>query len=157
MGRRKNFFYLTMHSTHFIYGYMASDMVKDHPDSERGNPLAPHGILFPISSKGSFIWSHRQDNTYHDLWYTNCGALAKTRNSSVGKEWESWRLMHGHEKILQWLTDENRSHTRHAWTGWLYHWTMLCLYCFTSIALSTWTVFSLGFSDRCVPHVRHLM
>ena len=28
-------FYLTTHSTHFIYGYMASDMVKDHSDSER--------------------------------------------------------------------------------------------------------------------------
>ena len=26
----------------FIYGYMASDMVKDHSDSERGNPLPPH-------------------------------------------------------------------------------------------------------------------
>ena len=30
-------------------------MVKDHPDSERGNPLLPHGLLFPINSKGSFI------------------------------------------------------------------------------------------------------
>ena len=30
-------------------------MVKDHSDSERGNPLLPHGLLFPISSKGSFI------------------------------------------------------------------------------------------------------
>ena len=30
-------------------------MVKDHSDSERGNPLTPHGLLFPISSKGSFI------------------------------------------------------------------------------------------------------
>ena len=30
-------------------------MVKDHSDSERGNPLPPHGLLFPISSKGSFI------------------------------------------------------------------------------------------------------
>ena len=27
-------FYFTTHSTHFIYGYMASDMVKDHSDSE---------------------------------------------------------------------------------------------------------------------------
>ena len=28
---RKEIFYLTMHSTHFIYGYMASrHMVKDH-------------------------------------------------------------------------------------------------------------------------------
>ena len=30
-------------------------MVKDHSDSEIGNPLPPHGLLFPISSKGSFI------------------------------------------------------------------------------------------------------
>ena len=44
-------FYLTTHSTHFIYGYMASD----HSNSERGNPLLPHRLLFPISSKGSFI------------------------------------------------------------------------------------------------------
>ena len=37
---RKEIFYLTMHSTHFIYGYMASDIwVKDHSDSEKGNPL----------------------------------------------------------------------------------------------------------------------
>ena len=45
---RKEMFYLTTHSTHFIYGYMASD-------SERGNPLPPHGLLFSINSKGSFI------------------------------------------------------------------------------------------------------
>ena len=44
-------FYLTTHSTHFIYGYM----VKDHSDSEKGNPLPPHRLLFPINSKGSFI------------------------------------------------------------------------------------------------------
>ena len=55
-ARREEMFYLTTHSTHFIYGYMASDiMVKYHSDSERGNPLPPHRLLFPISSKGSFI------------------------------------------------------------------------------------------------------
>ena len=80
---RKEMFYLTTHSTHFIYGYMASDMVKDHSDSEKGNPLLPHGLLFPISSKGSFI-CHRQDNTYHGLCYTSSGALAGMRNSSMG-------------------------------------------------------------------------
>ena len=48
-------FYLTMHSTHFIYGYMASDMVKDHSDSEKGNLLRPHRLLLSINSKGSFI------------------------------------------------------------------------------------------------------
>ena len=52
---RKEMFYLTTHSTHFIYGYMASDMVKDHSGSEKGNPLPPHRLLLSINSKGSFI------------------------------------------------------------------------------------------------------
>ena len=36
-------------------------MVKDHSDSERGNLLPPHRLLFPISSK-VFLYasSHRQ-------------------------------------------------------------------------------------------------
>ena len=50
---RKEIFYLTMHSTHFIYGYM----VKDHSDSEKGNPLPPHRLPFTINSKGSFIYT----------------------------------------------------------------------------------------------------
>ena len=80
-NRRKEMVYLTMHSTHFIYGYM----VKDHSDSEKGNQLPPHRLLFPINSKGSFISpSHRQDSTYHGLCYTSRGALAGTRNSSMG-------------------------------------------------------------------------
>ena len=49
-------FYLTTHSTHFILRlYGVGHMVKDHSDSERGNPLPPHGLLFPINNKGSFI------------------------------------------------------------------------------------------------------
>ena len=36
-------------NTFYLYGYMASViiMVKDHSDSDRGNPLPPHGLLFP--------------------------------------------------------------------------------------------------------------
>ena len=59
------------------------DMVKDYLDKEKGNLLLPHWLFFPISSKDSFI-SHRQDNTYHSLCYTSCGALTGTRNSSMG-------------------------------------------------------------------------
>ena len=60
-------------------------MVKDHSDSERGNPLPPHGLFFPINSK-VFLYapSHRQDSTNHSLWYTSRVALAGTRNSSKG-------------------------------------------------------------------------
>ena len=35
--------------------YGVGHMVKDHLDSERGNPLPPHELLFPISSKVYFI------------------------------------------------------------------------------------------------------
>ena len=58
--------YLTTHSTHFVYGYMASDMVKNHSDSERRNPLPPlHGLLFPISSKVFFYMYHPIDRIAH--------------------------------------------------------------------------------------------
>ena len=52
---RKEMFYLTTHSTHFIYGYMASDIWLRTTQIARGNPLPPHWLLLPISSKGSFI------------------------------------------------------------------------------------------------------
>ena len=41
--------------TLYLRLYGIRHMVKDHSDSERGNPLLPHGQLFLISSKGSFI------------------------------------------------------------------------------------------------------
>ena len=71
-------FYLTTHSTHFIYAYKygVGHMVKDHSDSERGNPLPPHGLLFPINSKGSFICTIPQTGQHipwpllHQSWST---------------------------------------------------------------------------------------
>ena len=42
-------------NTFYLQLYGVGHMVKDHSDSERGNPLPPHGLFFPISSKGSFI------------------------------------------------------------------------------------------------------
>ena len=42
-------------NTFYLQLYGITYMVKDHSDSERGNPLPPHGILFPVSSKGYFI------------------------------------------------------------------------------------------------------
>ena len=53
-GSRKEMFYLTTHSTHFIYGYMASDILSTI-QIVRGNPLPSHGLLFPINSRGYFI------------------------------------------------------------------------------------------------------
>ena len=42
-------------NTFYLRLYGVRHMVKDQSDSERGNPLSPHGLLFPISSNGSFI------------------------------------------------------------------------------------------------------
>ena len=42
-------------NTFYLQLYGVRHMVKDHTNSERRNPLPPHGLLFPISSKGSFI------------------------------------------------------------------------------------------------------
>ena len=62
----REMFYLTMHSTHFIYGYMdIRHMVKDHSDSEKGNPLSPHRLLLSINSKGSFYMHHPTDRITH--------------------------------------------------------------------------------------------
>ena len=54
--KRKEMPYLMTHSTHFyLWLYGIRHMVKDHSDSEKEKPLPSHGLLFPISSKGSFI------------------------------------------------------------------------------------------------------
>ena len=59
-------FYLTTHSTHFIYGYYGViHIVKEHSDSERGNPLPPHGLLFPNSTNDSFICTIPTDRIAH--------------------------------------------------------------------------------------------
>ena len=42
-------------NTFYLRLYVVGHMVKDLSDSEKGNPLLPHGLLVPISSKGSFI------------------------------------------------------------------------------------------------------
>ena len=93
--REREMFYLTTHSTHFIYGYMASDiimvkrerernvlfndalntfylrlygvrhMVKDDSDSEKGNPLPPHRLLLSINTKVFFYMDHATDRIAH--------------------------------------------------------------------------------------------
>ena len=63
---RKEMFHLATHSTYlYLCLYDVGYMVKDHSDSERGNRL-PHlqGLLFPISSKGSFICTTQQTGKF---------------------------------------------------------------------------------------------
>ena len=88
--RERNVLFNDALNTFYLRLYGVRHMVKDHSDSKKGNPLPPHRLLLSINSK-VFLYapSHRQDNTYHGLCYTSRGALAGTRNSSMGTphEW----------------------------------------------------------------------
>ena len=86
----KEMFYLTTHSTHFIYGYMASDIWLRTILIVRKETRCHHiGYSFQLAARVLlYASSHRQDNTYHSLCYTSCGALAGRRNSSVGPSHE---------------------------------------------------------------------
>ena len=84
--REREMFYLTTHSTHFIYGYMASDILLRTILIVRKETRCRHiGYSNRLTARVLlYAPSHRQDNTYHSLCYTSRGALAGTRNSSMG-------------------------------------------------------------------------
>ena len=70
-------------NTFYLWLFGMGHMVKDHWDGDRGNLLPPlHGLLFLISSKESFICTVPQTSCY-----TSRGALARTRNNSMGPPW----------------------------------------------------------------------
>ena len=71
-------FYLTTHSTHFIYGYMASDIWLRTILLVRKETRCRHiGYSYQLTARVLlYAPSHRQDNTYHGLCYTSRGALA---------------------------------------------------------------------------------
>ena len=71
-------FYLTTHSTHYIYGYMASDIWLRTILIVRKETRWRHiGYSYRLTARGLlYAPSHRQDNTYHGLCYTSRGALA---------------------------------------------------------------------------------
>ena len=85
-------------NTFYLRLYGLRHMVKDHSDSEKGNPLPPHRLLFPINSKG-FLYapSHRQESTYHTAFVT-----------PIVEHWLE-------REIAQWVHPmKDRSH--HEWT-----------------------------------------
>ena len=53
--RERNVLFNDALNTFYQRLYGVGHMVKDHSDSEKGNLLPPHRLLFPINSRGSFI------------------------------------------------------------------------------------------------------
>ena len=83
--REREMFYLTTHSTHFIYGYMGSDIwLRTILIVRKETRCRQIGYSYRLTAS-VFLYapSHRQDNTYHSFCYTSRGPLAGTRNSSM--------------------------------------------------------------------------
>ena len=53
--RERNVLFNNALNTFYLRLYGVRHMVKDHSDSEKGNPLPPHRLLLSINSMGSFI------------------------------------------------------------------------------------------------------
>ena len=98
--RGRNFFYLTTHSTHFIYGYMASDIWLRIILIVRKETRCRHiGYSYRLTARVLlYASSHRQDSTYHGLCYTSRGALAGMRTTKGVKVTE--KSYHAHTSSL---------------------------------------------------------
>ena len=84
--KRTEIFYLTTHSTHFIYGYMASDIIWQRTTqiASKETRCRHMGYSFRVAARVIlYPSSHRQDNTYHGLlhqsWSTARNDLQKGR------------------------------------------------------------------------------
>ena len=74
-------------NTFYLQLYGVRHMVKDHSNSERGNPPRHVGYHFRLAARVIlYVSSRKQDNNYHGLCYTRRGALAGTRHSSMAHE-----------------------------------------------------------------------
>ena len=117
----REIFYLKTHSTHFIYGYMASDIWLRTIMIVRKETRCRHiGYSYRLTARVLlYAPSHRQDNTYHGLCYTSRGALAGTRNSSKGPphEGRSDDPLHHERTLYLWATSRSLMVC-----SWKYHW-----------------------------------
>ena len=76
-GKEGNVLFNDALNTFYLWLYGVRHMVKDHSDSEKGNPLPPHRLLFLINCKGSCICTipDRIAHATGCVNYTSRGAL----------------------------------------------------------------------------------
>ena len=89
-------FYLTTHSTHFMYGYMASDIwLRTNLIARKDTRCRHIGYYFRLTARVIlYAPSHRQNSTYHGLCYTSRGALVRNENSTIKTTMTIIRLDH---------------------------------------------------------------
>ena len=89
-GRKEgNILFNDILNTFYVWLYGVGYMLKVHLDSKCGNPRPPlYGLLFPISSKGSFIYT--LDRIAHTMAFV-------TYHGSLEQEIAQW--VH-HERLI---------------------------------------------------------
>ena len=92
----------------FFYGYMVSDVWLRTILIVRKETRCRHiGYSFQLTARILlYAPSHRQDSIYKGLCYTSRGALAGTRNSSMGPLWRIDQTTHRtmSERSYHWAT-----------------------------------------------------
>ena len=110
--REREMFYLTMHSTHFIYGYMASDIwLRTILIVRKETRCRQIGYSLRLTARVLlYAPSHRQDSTYHILCYISRGALGGTKEDFFYLTTHSTHCIYGYmaserveRDIAQWV------------------------------------------------------
>ena len=81
-------------NTFYLRLYGVIDIVVDHTGSERGNPLLPHGLLFLINSKGSFL-CNIPDRIAHTTAFV----------TTVVEHWLEWEIAQWVHSMKDWSDD----------------------------------------------------
>ena len=82
-------------NTFYLRLYGIRHMVRDIHIVRQETRCHHMGYSFWLAARGlSYAPSHRQGSTYHGLCYTNHGALAGMRNSSMGPSWRIDPMTH---------------------------------------------------------------
>ena len=77
--------YIMTHSTFYLRLYDVGHMVRTTPIASEETLCHHIGYSFRLAARVLlYALSHRQDSTYHGLCYISLGALAATRNRSMG-------------------------------------------------------------------------
>ena len=112
---------ILFNSKHFFCGYMALDIWKRATQIARGNLLQSHRLLFPTSSKGSFInpipWTG-----YNVLCYTSHRVLAGTISNSMlnGSTMMDRSDASSHHEQMQYYGGTSRSNVLFVCTSFKY-------------------------------------
>ena len=92
-------------NTFYLRLYGVRHMVKDHSDSEKGNLLPPHRLLFPISSNSSFYMHHPTDRIAHTMAFVT-PVVEHWLEREIGIRWETPQL---HQILPQFQQHEHFS------------------------------------------------